>query len=380
MYKAYVYRLYPSRSQEKRLLNTLETCRRFYNDLLAERRDAWANEQRSVSKVEQLRKVKELKATNPYARDIHSHVLQVVVADLDRAFRAFFRRVKAGEKPGYPRFKGKNRFSSFGFKEYGNGFKIDGRRLRLHGIGRVPVRWHRPLPRTPKAVRIVRKADGWYAMFTCDVDPQPLPPTGKDVGIDVGVAALITTSSGERVPNPKWYQAAQKKLRRLQRQMSRRQKGGSNWRKAAQLVARHHLYVSRQRKDFLDKIVHRLIHEYDFIAVEQLRIQNMARNRHLAKSIMDVGWGYFKTRLHVKAAEAGRVVVEVDPAYTSQTCSSCGQRFPERIDLSVRTVSCSCGLVLDRDVNAAINILQLGRSRWASTSAAAGVAQEAAGL
>jgi len=380
MHKVYAYRLYPSKTQRKRLEATLETCRRFYNDLLAERRDAWTNEQRSVSKVEQLRRVKELKATNPYARDIHSHVLQIVVADLDKAFQGFFRRVKAGEKPGYPRFKGKNRFSSFGFKEYGNGFKIDGRRLRLYGIGRVPVRWHRPLPCTPKTVRIVRKADGWYAMFTCKVDPQKLPPTGREVGIDVGVAALITTSDGEKVPNPRWYQNAQKKLRRQQRRMSRKQKGSSNWRKAVQVGARHHLHVSRQRKDVLDKIVYRLITDYDFIAVEQLQIQNMVRNRHLAKSIMDAGWGYFRERLHAKAAEAGRVVVEVAPAYTSQTCSACGQRFPEHIDLSVRTVSCSCGLVLDRDVNAAINILRLGRSRWALTPAAAGVAQEAAGL
>ncbi|WP_376797124.1 RNA-guided endonuclease InsQ/TnpB family protein, partial [Thermogemmatispora sp.] len=324
--------------------------------------------------------VKELKATTPDARDIHSHVLQVVVADLDRAFTAFFRRVKAGEKPGYPRFKGKNRFSSFGFKEYGNGFKIDGRRLRLYGIGRVPVRWQRLLPCPPKTVRIVRKADGWYALFTCEGNPVPLSPTGKTVGIDVRITSLITTSDGEKVPNPKWYRAAQKKLRRQQRRMSRRQKGGRNWRKAAQLVARHHLHVSRQRQDVLDKIVHHVVHRYDFIAVEDLQIRNMVRTRYLAKSILDAGWGYFRTRLHVKAAEAGRVVIEGDPAYTSQTCSSCGQRFPEQIDLSVRMVSCPCGLVLDRDVNAAINILRLGRSRWASTSAAAGVAQEAAGL
>src|SRR5690606_9332058 len=297
MYKVYAYRLYPSRSQEKRLFDTLETCRQFYNDLLAERRDAWANEQRSVSKVEQLRKVKELKATNPYARNIHSHVLQVVVADLDRAFQAFFRRVKSGEKPGYPRFKGKNRFSSFGFKEYGNGFKIDGRRLRLHGIGRIPVRWHRPLPSTPKTVRIIRKADGWYAMFTCEVEPQVLPPTGREVGIDVGVASLVTTSDGEKFANPKWYCAGQKKLRRLQRNLSRKQLGGKNREKARQAVARHHLHVSRQRQDALNKIIHKLIQEYDFIAVEDLNIRGMVKNRRLSKSIMDAGWGYFKERL-----------------------------------------------------------------------------------
>jgi len=380
MYKVYAYRLYPSQSQEKRLFDTLETCRQFYNDLLEERRDAWANEQRSVSKVEQLRKVKELKATNPYARNIHSHVLQVVVADLDRAFQAFFRRVKSGEKPGYPRFKGKNRFSSFGFKEYGNGFKIDGRRLRLHGIGRIPVRWHRPLPCTPKTVRIVRKADGWYAMFTCEVEPQVLPSTGREAGIDVGVASLVTTSGGEKFANPKWYLAGQKKLHRLQRSLSRKQLGGKNREKARQAVARHHLHVSRQRQDALNKIIYKLIQEYDFIAVEDLNIQGMVKNRRLSKSIMDAGWGYFKERLFSKAAEAGRMVVEVNPANTSQTCSSCGQLFPEKISLSVRTVRCACGLELDRDINAAINILRLGRSRWALTSAAAGVAQEAAGL
>lgn len=380
MYKNYTYRLYPSSSQQKRLETILETCRRFYNDLLAERRDAWTNERRSVSKTEQLRRVKELKASNPYAKDIHSHMLQVVVTDLDKAFQAFFRRVRRGENPGYPRFKGKNRFSSFGLKEYGNGFKIDGRRLRLHGVGRVAVRWHRPLPSIPKAVRIIRKADSWYAMFTCEVEPQVLPPTGREVGIDVGVASLATTSDGEKFVNPKWYLAGQKKLRRLQRSLSRKQVGGKNREKARQAVARHHLHVSRQRQDTLNKIIYKLIQGYDFIAVEDLNIQGMVKNRRLSKSIMDTGWGYFRTRLHVKAAEAGRVVVEVDPAYTSQTCSSCGQRFPERIDLSVRTVSCPCGLVLDRDVNAAINILRLGRSRWALTSAMAGVAQEAAGL
>lgn len=380
MYKNYMYRLYPSKSQKKRLESILETCRRFYNDLLAERRDAWTNEGRSVSKTEQFRRVKELKSSNPFARDVHSHVLQVVVADLDKAFQAFFRRVKRGESPGYPRFKGKNRFSSFGLKEYGNGFKIDGRRLRLHGVGRVAVRWHRPLPSTPKTVRIIRKADGWYAMFTCEVDPQVLPPTGKEIGVDVGVASLVTTSDGEKVANPKWYRAGQKKLRRLQRSLSRKQPGGKNREKARQAVARHHLHVSRQRQDALNKIVYKLIQEYDFIAVEDLNIQGMVKNRRLSKSIMDAGWGYFKERLFSKAAEAGRVVVAVNPANTSQTCSSCGQLFPEKIGLSVRTVRCSCGLELDRDVNAAINILRLGRSRWASTSAAAGVVQEAAGL
>ena len=200
MNRAFEYRPYPSKTQKKRMESVLGTCRRFCNGLLAKRRDAWEQERRSVSKFEQLREVKTLKKTNPHATGVHSHVLQLVVVQLDLAFQAFYRRVNAGEKPGYPRFKSRDRFSSFGFKEYGNGFRLDGRRLRLSGIGRVAVRWHRPLPCAPKTVRIVRRADGWYAMFTREVNPAPLPSTGKDVGVDVGVAALILPPMARKFP------------------------------------------------------------------------------------------------------------------------------------------------------------------------------------
>lgn len=159
--RTYQFRIYPSRWQEKRLDATLETCRRFYNDLLAERKAAWEQEKRNVSKTEQFRRVKCLKDTSPYAEGVHSHILQVVVADVAKAFDAFFRRLKAGEKAGYPRFKGRFRFDSIGLKEYGNGFKIDGRRLKVSGIGRIAVRWHRQLQGAIKTLRLARKADGW---------------------------------------------------------------------------------------------------------------------------------------------------------------------------------------------------------------------------
>src|SRR5262245_5686366 len=158
MLKAIVYRLYPSTTQQRGLDQTLETCRRWYNRCLAERKEAYEQEQRTIGKYEQLRQVKTYKATNPYAGPVHSHVLQTVVQDLDKAFQAFFRRVKAGEEPGYPRFKGQHRFKSFGFKEYGNGFKVDGHRLKITGIGRVAVRWHREVPGTIKTLRLTRKA------------------------------------------------------------------------------------------------------------------------------------------------------------------------------------------------------------------------------
>lgn len=381
MLKAFQYRLYPTKSQERLLESTLETCRRFYNACLAERKEAYEQEKRTISKFAQLRQVKTLKQTNPYAATVHSHILQVVVSDLDKAFQAFFRRVKAGEKPGYPRFKGRNRFDSFGLKEYGNGFRLDGRRLKLSGIGRVAVRWHRELEGQIKTARVIRKAGHWYVSFACEVEqPEPLPSTGQSVGVDVGVASLITLSDGTKVDNPKWYRASQAKLRIAQRRVARRKKGGKNRRKAVLQLQRLHVHTQNQRRDFLNKLAHGLVQANDVIAVEDLQIQNMVRNKHLSKSILDSGWGYFRQRLAAKAAEAGRVVVAVNPAYTSKTCSGCGTVF-EHLTLSDRWVECACGLSLDRDHNAALNIQRAGHVRlgipW---PVAACVPKEAAGF
>lgn len=380
MLKTFCYRLYPSKPQARLLESTLETCRRWYNQCLAERRDAYQQRGESVGKYQQLARVKEQKAVNPYAKGVHSHILQIVVTDLDKAFQAFFRRVKAGETPGFPRFKGRNRFSSFGFKQYGNGFKIDGRRLRLSGIGRVAVRWHRPLEGQIKTLRINRKAGKWYACFACEVEAAPLPETGQEVGVDVGIASLITTSTGEKEAHPGWYRAAQRKLRVLQRRVARRKKGSASRRKAVLQLQRQHEHIANTRKDFLNKLAHRLISRYDRIALEDLRITNMVRNRHLAKSILDAGWGYLVQHLTSKAAEAGRVVCLVDPRNTSKTCSQCGHVF-ESLSLADRWIDCHCGLSLDRDHNAAINILnRAGQVRWGVSLPVGGLPQEAAGL
>jgi putative transposase len=382
--KTYEYRLYPSKPQARLLEQTKETCRHFYNDLLAERKHTFEETGRTVGKIEQLRHVKERKAENPYAAGVHSHILQVVVADLDKAFQNFFRRVKAGEKPGYPRFKGRHRFDSFGLKEYGNGFKIDGRRLKVYGIGRIPVRWHREMPDSVKTVRLVKKADGWYACFCCETAPEPLPATGRAVGIDVGIASLITTSEGEKIAHPAFYRAGQKRLRRLQRSVARKKKGGSNRRKAVVALKRQHQRIVNRREDFLDKLADNLIRRYDLIALEDLRILNLVRNPHLSKSILDAGWGYLIQRLTHKAAEAGRGVELVDPAYTSKTCSRCNSVF-EHLTLSVRHVQCVCGLSLDRDHNAALNILhralnRLGQSHSALSIPLGALAEETAGV
>jgi len=378
----YRVRLYPSKTQTKDLAATLDVCRSFYNALLDERKVGYENGH-AVTKTEQLRRVKELKQTCPEAANIHSHVLQVVAADLDKAFQNFFRRVKSGETPGYPRYKGRNQFDSFGLKELGNGFKRDGRRLEISGIGRIAVRWHREIIGTIKTVRITRKANKWYACFACEVETEALPPTGKAVGIDVGISHLLATSDGEFVENPRWYRAGQKDLRRVQRSVSRKKKGGKNRRKTVLQLQRHHERVKNRRQDFLNKVAHGLISRYDVIALEDLRIKNMVRNRHLAKSILDAGWNILTQKLKGKAESAGRLVEFVAAAYTSKTCSACGAIF-ENLTLSDRWVSCECGLSLDRDHNAAKNILcrsRLGQSLWASTQGIGlSVAQEAVGL
>ncbi len=281
MRQAFVYRLYPSRTQERTMESILITTRSFYNSLLAERTQAWEERGERVTKVQQLRRVKERKATNPDAASVHSHILQVVADDLDKAFRAFFRRIRTGEKPGYPRFQGANRWTSFGLKELGNGFKIDGRQLKVPGVGRIPVRWHRPIEGDIKTVRISKKAGKWYAAFSCVVpDKEPLPATGTSIGIDVALTHLLTTSEGDTIENPRWYRTEQTKLRIIQRRIARRKKGGSNRSKAVAQVQRQHERIGNRRKDYLNKLVADLVHSHDLIAIEDLRITNMTRNHH----------------------------------------------------------------------------------------------------
>jgi putative transposase len=360
--KTFKYRLYPSKRQERNLFRILACARSFYNMCLSERKWTYELEKRGVSKTEQLRQVKHYKATFPQAQGVHSHILQVAASDCDKAFQAFFRRVKAGERAGYPRFKGRDRFHSFGLKEYGNGWKVDGRKLQLSGIGRVSVRWHRPIEGTPKTLRVIHKAGKWYIAIVCEVAATaPLPATGRVIGIDVGISALITTSDGDRVENPKFYREAQAELRRRQRKLARAKKGSKNRWKAKRQVQRWHEHVANQRRDFAHKLSTELVQQYDGIALEDLRIANMVRNRHLSKSILDSGWSMFRQFLTYKAASAGREIAFVDPAYTSKTCSCCGAIF-EHLTLSDRWVNCDCGLSMDRDHNSALNILS--RARW----------------
>lgn len=368
--RTFQYRLYPTKSQNKALQLQLDVSRHVYNMALEERKLAWELEEKSVGKREGYLLAKQYKKTFPQSKTVHSHVLQVAVEDLDKAYQSFFQRVKAGEEPGYRRFKSYKRWHSIGFKQYGKGFKVDGRRLKVSGVGRIKVRWHRPYQGEIKTCRIIRKAGRWYASLMCEVpDPVPLPETGCVVGIDMGINALITTSVGEQIHNPRWYGEAQAELRRKQRKLQRAQKGSNQRKKKLLDVQRQHEHVKNQREDFFDKLVYDLVQTYDVIVIEDLKIKNMVKNRHLSKSILDAGWGYFKQRLFDKAADAGREVVLVDPAYTSKTCSNCGAIF-EGLTLAHRWVECDCGLSLDRDHNAALNVLKrAGRVREPERSA-----------
>jgi putative transposase len=289
-------------------------------------------------------------------------VLQDVLTRLDRAFQAFFRRVKNGERPGYPRFQGSNRYNSFTYKQFGNGATLENGFLGLSKIGSVAVRWSRPMEGAPKTVTISQEADGWYVCFSCaDVAINPLPATGRETGIDLGIEAFATLSDGTRIFHPGWYRQAERALKTAQRRVARRKRGSYRRRKAVALLAKAHQKVKRQRQDFHHKEARTLVQGYDVIYHEDLRVANMLRNHHLAKSIADAGWSAFLTILAYKAACAGRRVVAVNPAFTRQTCSGCGVLVQK--GLSVRWHSCpACGTSLHRDHNAAKNRERLGQS------------------
>ncbi len=305
-----------------------------------------------------------IKEAMPDYAEVNGQVLQDVVLRVDRAFEAFFRRLREGQTPGYPRFHGRDRYNSFTYPQVGEhgGARLDGGFLVLSKIGRIAVRWSRPLEGAPKTVTISREADGWYVCFSCaDVPVQPLPPTGQETGIDLGIEAFATLSDGTRIFHSGWYRKAERALKTAQRRVSRRKRGSNRRRKAVTLLAKAHQTVKRQRRDFHHKTALQLVRENDAIYHENLQPANMVKNHHLAKSIQDAGWGAFLIILTDKAACAGRRVIAVNPAYTSQRCSGCGVIVSK--GLSVRWHSCpDCGTSLHRDHNAARNIERAGQT------------------
>ncbi len=361
--KTFKYKLKPTLAQACLLDRTLMLCRHVYNAAVGERREAWRLRGVSVTYYQQKAELPDIKAAMPEYAEVYSQVLQDVVLRLDRAFQAFFQRIREGKTPGYPRFHGRDRYRSFTYPQVGEhgGARLDTGALILSKIGQLAVRWSRPLEGTPKTVTITREADGWYVCISCaEVLTQPLPLTGQETGIDLGLESFATVADGSQIANPRIFRVAELNLKRAQRRVSRRKKGSNRRRKAVKLLAKAHQQVRRARQDFHHKTALALVCNYDTIYHEDLQTANLLKNHHLAKSIADVGWSRFLSILSFKAAYAGKRVVAVPPAYTSQTCSGCGVIVSK--GLSVRWHTCpDCGASLHRDHNAALNILRLGQ-------------------
>jgi putative transposase len=300
---------------------------------------------------------------------VHSQVLQNVAVRIDLAFQAFFRRCKAGEEPGYPRFRSQGRYDSLTFPQVPVGCRLEAedKRVRIANVGRVKALLHRPLEGTPKTATIRRSSTGkWYVSFSCEcAEPESLPHTGQDVGIDVGLKTFATLTAGDPIENPRFFRLEERALAKAQRRLSKAEKGAPEHAERRKIVARVHERIVWRRGDFAHQHSRRIVNAFDLIAVEDLSVNRMMYNHCLAKSIHDAAWSQFASLIACKAAWAGRRYVAVNPAYTSQDCSGCGHR--QKLSLSDRIYACPCcGLSLDRDLNAARNILRLGRQSLAS--------------
>jgi putative transposase len=405
--KTFQYRLYPTKKQQRLLERQLKECRWLWNTLLAERKQAWEERQETLDYYEQKAALPGWKAhERPSLRDVHSQVLQDVVLRLKKAFDVFFRRLKAGEEPGYPRFKGKGRYNSLTYPQWNNGVNLSAssKRLLLSKIGNVKLVYHRSLESTPKTATIQRTATGkWYVTITCEWEPTPLSPTRQEVGVDVGLTTFATCSDGQIIPTPRFFRREERALAKAQRkrqqaldahktiratliqQTSEQQPdcdAAAVWqlvsqdaeerrawkarRRCRKVVARTHERIRWRRSNFTHQASRRLANQYDLLAVEDLSVRRIMANHILAKSIADAAWRQFLALIACKAAWAGRRFSAVNPAYTSQDCSGCGARKSD-LTLDERVYHCpSCGLTMDRDRNAALNVLARGRACLAS--------------
>ena len=358
MFCAFKYRLEPNAHQRREIEITLETHHRLYNACLQQRRDEYEQHRHSVKYTDQSRWFKQERQTNAYFARLNFSSAQATMRRLDRAFQAFFRRAKAGETPGYPRFKSRDRFDSFTYASLGDGaLKLTGNKIRLQHIGVIRVNLHRPWGGRIKTVTIHREVDKWFVVRACETDDVlPVPRHGgAAVGLDVGIESFVTTSDGEQIAPVQPLKRKLKKLRVAQRRLSRRKRNGQNRRKQRRQVARVHAHVANTRRDLHHKTARDLVDRYGLIAVESLNIQGMSRNHRLARAILDAGWSRFIEILGHKAESAGARVMAVDPRGTSQTCSECGATV--RKTLGERWHSCVCGYSAHRDRNAARNIL-----------------------
>lgn len=340
------YRILPTSAQAVFLAGELREACSLYNAAKQERDDAWKTCRKSINFYDQANQLKAMRADGCLTLANFSCASDVL-RRVDRTYKAFFRRCKAGHKPGFPRFRSFRRYDSITFPHYGDGCRLlDTGKLRVQGAGHIKVNLHRPLEGVVKTVTVKREAGRWFACFSVERAGRLLPDNAEAIGIDVGLTHFAVLSNGTEIDNPRHYRNAEARLRRCQRKVARRKKGSNRRRKAVLLIQRAHVHVANQRADFHHKLSRRLVNEYGLIAVEDLNVKGLAGGM-LAKSVHDAGWSQFIAMLSYKAESAGRVLVKVDPRGTSQTCV-CGQRVPKT--LADRWHDCpACGLSASRD-------------------------------
>jgi putative transposase len=365
MIRTYKYPLRPSAEQRRTFGQWLGLCCGLYNAALEQRITWYRRAGKSVTYSQQTAELTELRRAEPDYEALPVAVARSPLRRLDRAFKAFFRRVKSkAAKAGFPRFRSRSRYDSFGVDRRWSKVRrddTDARNgwIRMPKLGLVRFRMHREMVGTIRDITITKDTRGrWFVCFACDVGEAPAKrPVASATGIDLGLTSFAVLSDGTEVVNPRYFRRSEESLARAQRVLARKKRGSNSRRKAKRSVARVHERIRNQRRDFHYKVAVDLVRRYDLIAHEDLNIAGLAKTR-LAKSIHDVGWGQFIEILTRKAEEAGVHVIAVDPRNTTQECSSCGQIVPK--GLGDRVHACDCGTVLSRDHNAAINVLARG--------------------
>ncbi len=340
------FKLYPNAEQKATLARYLRVCCWLYNQALEQRIKAYRRRKESTTLYDQCAWLALLRLRMKQLRDVPSQFERDALRRVDRGFKSFFRRIKVGEKPGFPRFRPCHRYSSL--ESLAEIRCLRPGKISVPGIGKIRARglFDRVVGKQ-KCIRVVRRASGWYAQIIVDQGYLPATVNPKSsIGIDVGLESFLTTSDGEKVANPRFFRRSEKKLKRLQRKVSKCQRRSQNRKKAIKRLARQHERVGAQRRNFAHQVSRRLVDKYDLIAFEDLNIKCMAAGM-LAKSVNDVAWEMFLFFVTYKAVYAGRHAVGVDPRGTSQTCPQCGA--VKKKSLSERTHACSCGLVIDRD-------------------------------
>lgn len=355
MFKSKKILLFPTKSQIKKIDAQIEEHRLLYNSCLALKKETWENEKENLSCFDLIKsETKKFKNTANYS------ALQQTVRRLDKAYNSFFRRVKAGEKPGYPRFKNRDRFKTIEYGAYGDGNKLKNNKIYLQNVGQIKCS-SQDFPENIKKISITRCKGKYYAnLLYQDISKVSVAPTNKNVGIDFGIKTFVATSDGDKIESPKFHKQSLKEEAKVHRRIHRAEKGTKERAKHKRSLQKVKSKIANRRKDFNHKLSRKIVDEYDTIAIEKIELEDLKSNiKNINRAYRDVAWGQFKTFLTYKAENAGKRVVEVNPAYTTQECSCCGNIKKKK--LSERIHKCQkCGYEDDRDINAAKNILRRG--------------------